>query len=119
MASAQSRTLASAGLLPVPNPNAPIGVVGNTPNVYRSQQNAANSAFAPNRVASGLRYRVVVEADDSKQAQLRATFPNAFRTSIKGRSLMQVGAFGDRTKADQLMQTLSSQGVQAMVETLE
>jgi cell division protein FtsN len=32
---------------------------------------------------------------------------------------MQVGAFGDRTKADQLMQTLSSQGVQAMVETLE
>ena len=119
MASVQSKTLTGAGLLPVPNPNAPIGVVGNTPNIYRSQQNDAGSAFASNRVASGLRYRVVVEADDSQQAQLRATFPNAFRTSIKGRSLMQVGAFGDRTKADQLMQTLHSQGVQAMVETLE
>ncbi|MBW4579723.1 MAG: DUF1565 domain-containing protein [Tildeniella nuda ZEHNDER 1965/U140] len=116
--SAQSGTLASAGLLPVPNPNAPIGVVGSLPNVYHAQQNASSKVFA-SRAALGLRYRVVVEADDSKQAQLRTTFPNAFRTSIKGRSLVQVGAFGDRTKADQLMQTLSSQGVQAMVETLE
>ncbi|WP_219904193.1 DUF1565 domain-containing protein [Stenomitos frigidus] len=117
--SAQPQTLTSAGLLPVPNPDAPIGVVGSTPNVYRAQQTAASRAFAADRVALGLRYRVVVEADDSQQAQLRTTFPNAFRTSIKGRSLMQVGAFGDRTKADQLMQTLSSQGVQAMVETME
>ena len=119
MVSTQPRTLASAGLLPVPDPNAPIGVVGSTPNVYRSQQNTSSRAFAANVAASGLRYRVVVEANDSQQAQLRATFPNAFRTSIKGRSLMQVGAFGDRTKADQLMQTLSSQGVQATVETVE
>jgi hypothetical protein len=111
--------LASAGLLPVPGPNAPIGRAGGIPNVYRSQQDVSSSAFASNRVALGLRYRVLVEANDSQQAQLRAAFPNAFRTSIKGRSLMQVGAFGDRAKADQLMQTLTSQGVQAMVETLE
>ena len=114
-----STPLTSAGLLPVPNPNAPIGNVGNASIVYRTQQAASNEGVA-SRAALGLRYRVVVApADDSQQAQLRANFPNAFRTSVKGRTLMQVGAFGDRTKADQLMQTLSSQGVQAMVETLE
>ena len=93
--------------------------MGNASIVYRTQQTASSEGFA-SRAASGLRYRVVVApADDSQQAQLRTTFPNAFRTFVKGRTLMQVGAFGDRTKADQLMQTLSSQGVQAMVETLE
>ena len=115
----QSTMLVNAGLLPVPNPNAPIGIVGSTPNVYRAQRTVANSVFTANRTALNLRYRVVVEADDSQQAQLRTTFPNAFRTSIKGRSLMQIGAFSDRTKADQLMQTLSSQGVQAIVEMVE
>ena len=119
ISSTPSGTLASAGLLPVPNPNAPIGVVGSTPNIYHAQQTAATSAFAANSNTLSLRYRVVVDADDSQQAQLRATFPNAFRTFIRGRSLMQVGAFGDRTKAEQLMQTLSSQGVQARVETVE
>jgi cell division septation protein DedD len=99
-------------LLPVPNPDAPIGNVGSASIVYRTQQSNASAALK-------LPYRVVVEANDSQQAQLRAAFPNAFRTSIKGRSLMQVGAFGDRGKAEQLMQTLSSQGVQAMVETVE
>ncbi|MBD2034774.1 DUF1565 domain-containing protein [Leptolyngbya sp. FACHB-321] len=114
-----STPLTSPGLLPVPSPNAPIGNVGNASIVYRTQQTASSEGFA-SRAASGLRYRVVVApADDSQQALLRTTFPNAFRTFVKGRALMQVGAFGDRTKADQLMQTLSSQGVQAMVETLE
>jgi parallel beta-helix repeat protein len=114
-----STPLTSPGLLPVPSPNAPIGNVGNASIVYRTQQTASSGGFA-SRTASGLRYRVVVvPADDSQQAQLRTTFPNAFRTFVKGRTLMQVGAFSDRTKADQLMQTLSSQGVQAMVETLE
>ncbi|MBC7969452.1 MAG: DUF1565 domain-containing protein, partial [Verrucomicrobia bacterium] len=112
IASVPSPSFTSAGLLPVPNPDAPIGNVGSASIVYRTQQSNASAALK-------LPYRVVVEANDSQQAQLRAAFPNAFRTSIKGRSLMQVGAFGDRGKAEQLMQTLSSQGVQAMVETVE
>jgi parallel beta-helix repeat protein len=102
--------LTNAGLLPVPDPNAPIGNVGGASMVYRS-----GSASA----AVKLPYRVVVDADDRQQTQLRAAFPNAFRTSIKGRSLIQVGAFGDRAKADQLMQTLSSQGIQARMEMAE
>ncbi|MBW4690410.1 MAG: DUF1565 domain-containing protein [Lyngbya sp. HA4199-MV5] len=96
-----------AGLLPVPGPNAPIGNVGGASMVYRTSS-----------TSTGLKlpYRVVVDADDRQQAQLQTAFPNAFRTSIKGRSLIQVGAFGDRDKADQLMQTLSSQGIQARME---
>lgn len=107
-----SPTVVSAGLLPVPNPDAPIGNVGSASIVYRTQSSRFNPVLK-------LPYRVVVEATDSQQAQLRATFPNAFRTWIKGRSWMQVGAFSDRGKADQLMQTLSSQGVQATLETVE
>ncbi|XGW00544.1 MAG: DUF1565 domain-containing protein [Leptolyngbya sp. BL-A-14] len=109
-------TVVSAGLLPVPNPDAPIGNVGGASIVYRAQQSSSSSSSS-----TGLKlpYRVVVDASDSQQTQIRTLFPNAFRTSIKGRSLMQVGAFSDRSKADQLMQTLSSQGVQAIIETLE
>lgn len=109
-------TVVSAGLLPVPNPDAPIGNVGGASIVYRAQQSSSSSSSS-----SGLKlpYRVVVDASESQQTQIRSLFPNAFRTSIKGRSLMQVGAFSDRSKADQLMQTLSSQGVQATIEMLE
>ncbi len=124
MAAATVQPMNNPGLLPVPNPNAPIGNVGRSPavNVYRDSQpqSGFSGAVATNPTALGLHYRVVVETpDDGQQAQLRSLFPNAFRTSLKGRTVMQVGAFGDRAKADQLMQTLSSQGIRAAIETLE
>ena len=67
--------------------------------------------------ALSLRYRVVVEAhSDKEQSQVRSLVPGAFRTFSNGRVLMQVGAFSDRAKADEIQRLLSSKGLRATIE---
>lgn len=115
----------SSNLLPVPGPNVPIGNVGRRPgvNVYgiTNRRDGSSPPVPPNLAGIlGVRYRVVVEADnDTQQAQVRTLVPDAFPTSSRGRRVLQAGAFGDREKADQLVQSLMSQGLRAMVETME
>lgn len=112
-------------LLPVPGPDAPIGEVGEMPEVkiYRNpgQRNLAGSpAAAAQTTATNLRYRVVVEAtSESQQAQVQTIIPTAFRTFVNGRIVMQIGAFGDRAKAEELVRTLAGQGIRASVEQLQ
>ena len=67
----------------------------------------------------GVRYRVVVETDDAAQAsQVKTLVPEAFSTAFQGKTAMQVGAFGDREKANQLVQSLLSQGLRAVLEPM-
>jgi hypothetical protein len=66
-----------------------------------------------------LRYRVVIlVANEVEQTQMKAVAPDAFRTVVNGRTVWQAGAFGDRTKATELLQALSEKGVQAVIEEL-
>jgi parallel beta-helix repeat protein len=115
----------SLGLLPVPDANVPIGNAGGRLKAIAmgngGQGDASGPPAPPDRGdLVGVRYRVLVEAEnDSQQAQIRTLVPNAFPTSSQGRSVMQVGAFGDRLKADQFMQSLVSQGLKAMIEPME
>jgi parallel beta-helix repeat protein len=114
--------VASIGVLPVPDPNAPIGNVGAMPevNVYRNARRQPSTSSPQRAVALGFRYRVVVDANtDSEQARIHALIPNAFRSSFRGRSVMQVGAFSDRDKANELLQSLRMQGFQATLEPLK
>ena len=112
----------SQGVLPVPKGDAPIGNVGNMPTVPVWRSATRNSEGSPpllpsRAVALGLRYRVVVEAVSvGEQAQVKAIVPNAFMVSLRGRTLMQAGAFGDQAKANELLQMLSSQGLRAAIE---
>ncbi len=112
----------SQGVLPVPKGDAPIGNVGNMPTVPVWRSATRNSEGSPpalpsRAIALGLRYRVVVEAVSAgEQAQVRAIVPDAFTVSLRGRTLMQAGAFGDQAKANELLQTLSSQGLKASIE---
>ena len=112
----------SQGVLPVPGGNAPIGNVGNmtTVPVWRTttRSSEGNPPSLPSRAtALGLRYRVVVEAvSEGEQAQVRAIVPDAFTVSLRGRTLIQAGAFGDQAKANELLQTLASQGLKASIE---
>jgi parallel beta-helix repeat protein len=114
----------SQGILPVPSADAPLGNVGSTSSVpiWRNptQRSEGSPPIPPTRaVAMALRYRVVVEVDsDSQQSQVRAIVPDAFPVSLRGRTLMQAGAFGDRTKADELLQSLLNQGLKAAIEQL-
>ena len=121
---AMPRSPVAIGLLPVPGPNAPIGNVGSSPGIKvygKSGGSRTSSLFATNRaLATGLRYRVLVETmDDNQQAQLRSLVPEAFPVSFQGRTVMQAGAFGDREKADQLLQALSSQGFRASINPIQ
>ncbi len=111
----------SSGLLPVPTGDAPIGNVGNMPTVpvwRTATRNEGSPPSLPSRATTlGLRYRVVVEAVSvGEQTQLRTIVPDAFTVSLRGRTVMQAGAFGDQAKANELLQTLSSQGLKASIE---
>jgi parallel beta-helix repeat protein len=110
-------------LLPVPSSDVPIGDVGGTEvNIYRkpSGPQGAIPSMPPTRTAMNLRYRVVVPTEDDRQAaQVQAIVPDAFRTFMKGRMVMQVGAFADRTQADALVRMLAGKGMSATIEQLE
>ncbi|MBL1174356.1 DUF1565 domain-containing protein [Pantanalinema sp. GBBB05] len=111
-------------ILPVPGGDIPIGNIGDMPQVYVARSGGSQTIdsppIPPNRSFVVVRYRVVVDAiDDSQQAQVKSIVPGAFAVSHGGRMVMQAGAFGDRSKADELMQILVAQGLKASVESME
>jgi hypothetical protein len=78
--------------------------------------NVAVAAPSPQAAVLGFNYRVIVNTTSSQQeAQVRSLVPDAFRTNLNGRTVMQAGLFEDRTAADQLQRSLSSQGLSASV----
>jgi cell division protein FtsN len=66
-----------------------------------------------------LRYRVIVEAHGRRAEQrMRSLVPNAFATVLEGRSVFQAGAFGDRANAEDLVNQLERNGLNASVEAM-
>lgn len=113
-----------SNLLPVPAGNIPLGKTGNASNVNLYQSAQASSPDSPPPLPRlgaliNLRYRVVVlTTDEAAQTQIRAVVPDAFRTVVNGRTVWQVGAFGDRAKAAEITQTLAEKGIRAVIEEL-
>ncbi|KGF72148.1 hypothetical protein DO97_11995 [Neosynechococcus sphagnicola sy1] len=100
----------AGSILPVPNSEIPVGN-GDSPPVILPP------AVAVQPAALGLRYRVVVAAENAnEQTLVKSLVPGAFRTFSNGRAIMQAGAFSDRAKADELLQLLVSNGLPATVE---
>jgi Protein of unknown function (DUF3747) len=61
-------------------------------------------------------YQVMVIATDSaQQDKVRNKMPNAFRTSYKGETVMQVGLFSDRRKAESLKTDLKHEGFKVLL----
>lgn len=114
----------AVSILPVPSSDIPLGNISGMPKVYTTGSAASVStkslAAAPaTSTGTIVRYRVVVAAtDDTQQTQVRSIVPEAFPISYKGKSMMQAGAFSDRSRADQLASTLISQGLTASVEEM-
>ena len=103
-------------LTPIPSSNMPISNPPNLPQLAVPKSSASTATHLMTTALS-LRYRVVVEAhSDSEQNQVRSLVPGAFRTFSNGRVLMQVGAFSDRAKADEIRRLLSSKGLRATIE---
>lgn len=119
----QSAQITETELLPVPSGNIPIGNSRNQQKVPVSDSEIRASGsppLPPTRATSlGLRYRVVVEAGtQSRQAFVRSLVPGAFRTFSNGQMLMQVGAFSDRAKADEMLQMVTGKGLRATLEQM-
>jgi parallel beta-helix repeat protein len=101
---------ARADVLPVPSAKIPMGNVGDSPSVPVWREGAG--VARPN--VANVKFRVLVNAIDPTQiAQVKAIVPGAFSTVIQGRSMLQAGAFSDRTKAEELLNTLQAQGIAA------
>ena len=111
---ATATTTPPSPLLPVPGANIPIGNIGDMSSVPVWRQPGRQTARPTAERPVGVKFRVVVEMADADK--LRSIVPGAFAVVSNGRQVMQAGAFGDSTKASQLMSSLTSQGIRATTE---
>jgi parallel beta-helix repeat protein len=100
--------------LPVADQNIPID---NTPNM---QTSSASIPYGDNSGTQfGVRYRVVVTlATDRDQDLVRFLAPGAFPTVWDGQRVMQAGVFSSEYNAKEMLKTLSSKGLRAIMEPL-
>ena len=82
--------------------------------VVGSLSRPTSSKMSQGTTASG--YRVVVAANDSQdQYRVRSLYPDAFKTSYNGRSMLQVGLFSSRDNAQKAYQSLENAGLDAII----
>lgn len=121
-------------LLPVPSQTPPLGNTGGSSPVVVSQTPQPPGSPPPPPSGSRqvgrtpqsgrptdpqLRYRVTVDAPNAGiQSRVRDLVPEAFRTILNGRVVMQVGVFTDWDNADQIVEMLSRNGITAEVQNL-
>ena len=114
-------------------PIAPVGDDSKTkglPSYEKSLRSAAPSPYVVPTLGSGswstptpmpaaftaAGYRVIVNAQTpDQQNQVKQVVPGAFRTTVDGQTVMQVGVFRDRAIANSLQQKLTQQNLQASI----
>jgi hypothetical protein len=84
--------------------------------VKRAPSNVSRTATSPVNGRS-LYLIMVVAPNPTQQAKVQAQRPNAFRTSHQGQTVMQVGTFNDRIKAESLKASLTRQGFRVLMVT--
>lgn len=113
------------GVLPVPSGTIPLGNAQRRSNVYQGQSTLSSVVPAdgsppapPIQVAwASHRYRVLVDpANASQRSALKSLVPDAFRASYQGQSMLQVGAYKSQGEADEMVQFLSQNGFEGVIE---
>ena len=112
--SSTAATMPPSSLLPVPGSDIPIGNIGDMSSVPVWRQAGRKTDRSAAERPVGVKFRVVVEMADADR--LRSIVPGAFAVVSNGRKVMQAGAFGDPTKANQLLSNLINQGIRATTE---
>jgi parallel beta-helix repeat protein len=107
----------SANVLPVPGSQIPISNEGYLPTDLAASSTSTPALTPIATSLLGLQYRVVVEdISESTYQQVRRFVPEAFRTVVKSRSVIQVGAFRDRNEANQIWRQLNQNRIPAKIE---
>lgn len=117
-----SQRVGSPSVLPVPGSSIPMGNASGEPDVISGDSPMGKNPPPPPAQSAlvGPRYRVVVETSNtSQQSQVRQLVPDAFRSTYQGRSVMQVGSFEERTKADPVIQKMQSNGYNPIIEVVQ
>jgi hypothetical protein len=121
----------AAGILPVPQSRIPMGNAGNEPDIITAANTNLNGGMAPGSAGGGLganppfkiamanyRYRVYVKTVTNNQRQaVKTLVPDSFRSFYQGQPMMQVGAFQDRVKADEVIELLNRNGITSILAT--
>ncbi len=122
----------AAGVLPVPTSTIPLGKAGNEPDLITASTPSLNintmapgstygfsgGVQAPFQVAAMVspKYRVFVKAANGNQRQaVKTLVPDSFRSSYQGQSMLQVGAFQERAKADEVIDLLNRNGISSIL----
>jgi parallel beta-helix repeat protein len=110
----ETSTPGASALLPLPDRNIPISNTGNM------QTSSASIPYGGNSTTQfGVRYRVVVPLfTDKDQDLVRSLAPGSFPTVWEGQRVMQAGVFSSEYNAKEMLKTLSSNGLRAIVEPL-
>ncbi|WP_193196162.1 DUF1565 domain-containing protein [Nostoc sp. MG11] len=75
--------------------------------------------LSPGATQFGVRYRVMVQlATDNERDLVRSLAPGAFSTVWQGRRVMQAGVFSSEYNAQEMVRTLNSKGLIAVLEPL-
>jgi parallel beta-helix repeat protein len=115
-----SSPVVSEGLLPVPSSRIPLGRGGYVPAGLGGNSlsdDGDNSPSFDRSIALSYPYQVIVDTSSAEDlAKVRSIVPDAFRTFIGGRSVMQVGAFKTREEAEELLQRLAVNDLNARIE---
>ena len=84
-----------------------------------SPRSSSNNSLASHPTQSSWQnqpYRVMVQAaNSSQQQQVRALYPDAFKTWYRGQSVWQIGVFSSRENASSALQSLERQGLQGEI----
>ncbi|HBB32709.1 MAG TPA: hypothetical protein DDZ80_09090 [Cyanobacteria bacterium UBA8803] len=95
----------------------PTNRVGNAASLLEGDNSLANNGERPTTASESQYYRVLVEVEsETQQDMVRSLVPGAFRTSFNGQTMMQVGSFSSRDRADALRELIESKGWSARVE---
>ncbi|MEH1793971.1 DUF1565 domain-containing protein [Nostoc sp.] len=104
----------ASALLPLPDRNISIPNPRNIQTSSVTMPDRGNSA-----TQFGIRYRVVVPLFTDKDKDLvRSLAPGAFPTVWQGQRVMQAGVFSSEYNAKEMLKTLSSKGLRAIMEPL-
>ncbi|WP_100899740.1 DUF1565 domain-containing protein [Nostoc flagelliforme] len=110
----ETATPGASALLPLPDSNIPIA---NSRNIRTSSASIPYGSKSATQF--GIRYRIVVPLfTDKDQDLVRFLAPGAFPTVWQGQRVMQAGVFSSEYNAKEMLKTLYTNGLRAIMEPL-
>lgn len=109
--SAPDNETAANNTLPVPNTTSPSSLSNN---VDSGNVDSLSDLLATS--PSTTQYRVLVEAtNDNQQDKVKSLYPDAFTIKYQGKSMLQVGAYSERAKAETTSRSLANLGLNSHI----